>query len=133
MRLDNDRDAFAQSHSIARHGDTQPHRSSLMSIRAILGAPLTPFRPGTPSSTHMSPTLRDRGSFDPDIIRRGTVTIKEQGEFSSSWTLWRTKWMVLRERTITIYKSEVRALLLCVAPLTPPSVLPRADAGHLPL
>ena len=41
-----------------------------------------------------------------NIVRCGTVTVKEDGLVS--W-LWRPKWLVLKESTLSIHKSEVSA------------------------
>jgi len=39
------------------------------------------------------------------VVRSGIVSIKEDG-FATSW-LWRPKWLVLKEQTLSIHKSEV--------------------------
>jgi len=46
--------------------------------------------------------------MDAHVVRSGTVIIKEDG-FATSW-LWRPKWLVLKERTLSIHKNEVRLL-----------------------
>lgn len=52
---------------------------------------------GTPlPSRHFDPT----GAF---VVRSGTVSIKEEGTFS--W-IWKLKWLVLREESLSIHKSE---------------------------
>jgi hypothetical protein len=113
---------------------------SLMSFHPISAGSLTPSRPAPPAP-HRRPTdplppapysgigatPGAPDAFAAGFIRSGTVIIKEEGGFSS-W-LWKTKWVVLREQTISIHKSEVRAPLSCLAapsPLAP--VL--AAAGH---
>ena len=42
------------------------------------------------------------------VVRSGTVSVKEDG-FATSW-LWRPKWLVLKEQTLSIHKSEVSVL-----------------------
>jgi protein-serine/threonine kinase len=37
-------------------------------------------------------------------VRSGPVSVKEDG--FASW-IWKVKWMVLKEQTLTIHKSEV--------------------------
>ncbi|KAF8638148.1 hypothetical protein AX14_010224 [Amanita brunnescens Koide BX004] len=87
-----------------------------MSFHPISAASLTPSRPAPPAphrrltDTPPAPysgigaTPGSPDAFAAGIIRSGSVTIKEEGGFSS-W-LWKTKWMVLREQTISIHKSE---------------------------
>jgi len=53
--------------------------------------------------------------MDTYIVRSGAVSIKEDG-FATSW-LWRPKWLVLKEQTLSIHKNEVR-------PLSRPKLLP---------
>lgn len=43
--------------------------------------------------------------FGPGIVRKGTVSVKEDG-FTSF--LWRPKWLVLREHTLSFHKNEAR-------------------------
>lgn len=55
-----------------------------------------------------------RGSSGDDssasqVIRSGNASIKEDG--FASW-LWKAKWLVLRDQSLTIHKSEVRLLPL---------------------
>lgn len=40
------------------------------------------------------------------IVRHGTVSVKEDGLVS--W-LWRPKYLVLKEQTLSIHKNEVRS------------------------
>ncbi|KAF7976569.1 hypothetical protein HWV62_6241 [Athelia sp. TMB] len=53
-----------------------------------------------------TPNRGAEGNFNQRVVRSGSVSIKEDG--FSSW-LWRPKWLVLREQTLAIHKSEVRA------------------------
>jgi hypothetical protein len=104
---------------------------SRLSFHPISAGSLTPSRPAPPAP-HRRPTdplppapysgigatPGAPDAFAAGFIRSGTVIIKEEGGFSS-W-LWKTKWVVLREQTISIHKSEVRAPLSCLAPPSPP-------------
>lgn len=73
---------------------------------------LTPASPSVSSYTPLytgiggSPT---RGSDDAlgnsQIVRTGMVSIKEDG--FASW-IWKVKWLVLKEQTLTIHKNEVK-------------------------
>lgn len=51
-----------------------------------------------------SPNRNSEAVFSAQIVRNGTVSIKEDG--FASW-LWRPKWLVLKEQTLSIHKSEV--------------------------
>jgi serine/threonine-protein kinase CLA4 len=42
------------------------------------------------------------------IVRSGTIHVKEDG--FASW-LWKAKWLVLKEQTLTIHKNEVSCLI----------------------
>src|ERR1700721_773387 len=44
---------------------------------------------------------------DSEIVRNGIVSVKEEG--FASW-LWRPKWLILKEQTLTIHKNEVSVL-----------------------
>ena len=51
---------------------------------------------------------RPSDSFrDSQIVRSGTVNVKEDG--FASW-LWRPKWLILKEQMLTIHKNEVSLL-----------------------
>ena len=52
------------------------------------------------------------------VVRQGVVSIKEDGLVS--W-LWRPKWLVLKEQTLSILKSEVRDQSLCFLSATFPA------------
>lgn len=47
--------------------------------------------------------------MSPEVVRSGTVHVKEDGLVS--W-LWRPKWLILKEQTLSIHKSEVRCFFL---------------------
>lgn len=52
-----------------------------------------------------------------DVVRAGSVSVKEEGTFAS-W-IWKLKWLVLKEQTLSIHKSEVRIVPSRFLPLTP--------------
>ncbi|GLB44310.1 putative P21-Rho-binding domain containing protein [Lyophyllum shimeji] len=54
---------------------------------------------GTPGSNGSSEAL-----YNSQIVRSGPVSVKEEGTFAS-W-IWKLKWLVLKEQTLTIHKSE---------------------------
>ncbi|KAF9643040.1 Pkinase-domain-containing protein [Thelephora ganbajun] len=51
-----------------------------------------------------SPNRNSENIMNTHVVRSGTVSIKEDG-FATSW-LWRPKWLVLKEQTLSIHKSE---------------------------
>ena len=53
-----------------------------------------------------SPNRYSEAVFNSHVVRNGTVSIKEDG--FASW-LWRPKWLVLKEQTLAIHKTEVSA------------------------
>ena len=52
-----------------------------------------------------SPNRNSENIMNTHVVRSGIVSIKEDG-FATSW-LWRPKWLVLKEQTLSIQKSEV--------------------------
>jgi hypothetical protein len=52
-----------------------------------------------------SPNRNSENIMNTHVVRSGTVSVKEDG-FATSW-LWRPKWLVLKELTLSIHKSEV--------------------------
>jgi hypothetical protein len=46
----------------------------------------------------------DGGPPSANVVRQGNVSVKEEG-FASF--LWRPKWLVLKETTLTLHKNEV--------------------------
>ena len=52
-----------------------------------------------------SPNRNSENIMNTHIVRSGIVSIKEDG-FATSW-LWRPKWLVLKEQTLSIHKTEV--------------------------
>lgn len=53
-----------------------------------------------------SPNRNSDVIMNSQIVRSGVVSIKEDG--FASW-MWKAKWMVLKEQTLSIHKSEVSA------------------------
>jgi serine/threonine-protein kinase CLA4 len=90
-------------------------------------APQVPQRSNTPSSFNLaSPSGSYASSYsgiggspnrntDVNVVRAGTVSLKEDG--FASW-LWRPKWLVLREQTLTIHKNEVRLILRFISSIS---------------
>jgi len=54
-----------------------------------------------------SPNRNSGDITDTHVVRSGAVSIKDDG--FASW-LWRPKWLVLKEQTLSIHKNEVRLL-----------------------
>jgi hypothetical protein len=51
-----------------------------------------------------SPNRMNESFGDSRIVRNGVVSVKEDG--FASW-LWRPKWLILKEQTLSIHKNEV--------------------------
>jgi len=76
------------------------------------------FSPSTPSSSSYNSSYSGIGASptrnnDPSgsqVVRSGPVSIKEDGTFAS-W-IWKLKWLMLKEETLSIHKSEVRCVLV---------------------
>jgi hypothetical protein len=66
-----------------------------------------------------SPNRNSEAVFNSHVVRNGMVSIKEDG--FASW-LWRPKWLVLKEQTLSIHKTEVSTLFILCGPC--PSPLP---------
>ena len=74
----------------------------------------------SPSSSAYAPSYtgiggspdRNSGSVNSsNVVRSGTVAVKEEGLVSF---LWRPKWLVLKEYTLSIHKNEVSACAFCL-------------------
>lgn len=66
-----------------------------------------------PSYTGVGGTPLPNRTFDSSssqIVRSGPVSVKEEGTFAS-W-IWKLKWLVLKEETLTIHKSEVGLIVV---------------------
>ena len=75
------------------------------------------FTPASPSASSYafpysgiggSPNRGSDDAFNSQIVRSGSVSMK--GDSFSSW-LFQRKWLVLREQTLSIHKSEVRFIV----------------------
>ncbi|KAJ7619417.1 STE/STE20/PAKA protein kinase [Roridomyces roridus] len=75
--------------------------------------PAFTFSPSSPSSSSYSasysgiggsPSASNGSSLGGGVVRQGNVSIKEDGTFAS-W-IWKVKWLVLKEMTLTMHKSE---------------------------
>lgn len=55
---------------------------------------------GTPGRNNSNDNVQNNSQ----IVRSGPVSVKEDG--FASW-IWKVKWLVLKEQTLTIHKSEV--------------------------
>jgi protein-serine/threonine kinase len=69
--------------------------------------PSSAYPPVSPDPTAMSPYSGAAGGQpSTTIVRRGWVSVKEEG--LRSW-IWSKRWLILRESTLTMHKNEVRA------------------------
>jgi hypothetical protein len=59
---------------------------------------------GTPGRSNSN----GQNANNSQIVRSGPVSVKEDGTFAS-W-IWKLKWLVLKEQTLTIHKNEVSTL-----------------------
>ncbi|KAJ7456298.1 STE/STE20/PAKA protein kinase [Mycena galericulata] len=75
--------------------------------------PAFTFSPSSPSGSSYatsysgiggSPSASNGSSGGGGVVRQGNVSIKEDGTFAS-W-IWKVKWLVLKEMTLTMHKSE---------------------------
>ncbi|KIM83935.1 hypothetical protein PILCRDRAFT_68624 [Piloderma croceum F 1598] len=67
---------------------------------------------------------RSLAGIDSPVVRQGMVNIKEDG--FASW-LWRPKWLVLKERTLSIHKTETATLPYSVISLGDIANIERTD------
>lgn len=75
-------------------------------IRDASGSRLHPDTIPTHTPSRAALEARDSsGPGAPTIVRRGWVSVKEDG--LRAW-MWSKKWLVLREHSLCIYKNEVR-------------------------
>lgn len=103
----------------------QQQQQSYSSSAALVNSGYNPsfaFTPASPSPSSYNPTYSSIGGgiggtpnrnsdaiFSSQIVRSGPASIKEEGTFAS-W-IWKLKWLVLKEQTLTIHKSEVGELV----------------------
>ena len=101
-----------------RGTETYTTNSALASSGYNTSFSLTPSSPSGSSYASSysgiggSPNRHSEALFNSHVVRSGTVSIKEDG--FASW-LWRPKWLVLKEQTLEIHKTEVSPLLFCMA------------------
>ncbi|KAL0952952.1 hypothetical protein HGRIS_007162 [Hohenbuehelia grisea] len=71
------------------------------------------FMPSSPSGSSYatsysgigaSPNRNSDNTLNSQIVRNGIVSMKEEGTFAS-W-MWKAKWLVLKEQTLSIHKNE---------------------------
>lgn len=75
--------------------------------------PAFTFNPSSPSGSSYatsysgiggSPSASNGNGVSGGVVRQGPVSVKEDGTFAS-W-IWKVKWLVLKEMTLTLHKSE---------------------------
>lgn len=99
-----------------RNGSQQNMYSSSNNSLTSAGysSSFTSFAPSSPSGSSYaqsytgiggSPNRGSESALNMNPVRSGPVSIKEDGTFAS-W-IWKLKWLVLKEQTLTIHKSEV--------------------------
>lgn len=62
-----------------------------------------------------SPNRNAEATFNAQIVRSGIVSMKEDG--FASW-IWKAKWIVLKDQTLSIHKSEVSPTSVYIIKLT---------------
>jgi hypothetical protein len=100
-----------------RRGTDSQQQPLYSSSAALVNSGYNPsftFTPSSPSASSYNPAYSGIGGtpnrnsdaiFNSQIVRSGPASIKEEGTFAS-W-IWKLKWLVLKEQTLTIHKSEV--------------------------
>ncbi|KAF7326916.1 Non-specific serine/threonine protein kinase [Mycena venus] len=97
-------------------------QSTIVSSQSTLASngygPAFTFNPSSPAGSSYSssysgiggsPSLSN-GSGSGGVVRQGPVSVKEDGTLTS-W-IWKVKWLVLKEMTLTLHKSEQSVVLL---------------------
>ena len=84
--------------------------NSSLGRQHISGEASTPsYGATTPIQQSTRSLHKPSGPIDPaSIVRRGYVSVKEEG--LKSW-IWSKRWLVLRERALSMHKNDVRDLL----------------------
>lgn len=77
-----------------------------------------------------SPNRISDGLSHSNVVRQGSVSVKEDGIVS--W-LWRPKWLVLKEQTLSIHKNEVSLFCFLSSLPIPRSLSPLVISQYLPL
>jgi serine/threonine-protein kinase CLA4 len=105
----------ATSLTPTRPAPAAPNRD-VQNVLASSGYTSFSMGPPSPSGSYSSSYTgvggspdRSSDSMSSTIVRSGVVSIKEDGLVS--W-LWRPKWLILKETTLSIHKSEVRGFCL---------------------
>ncbi|KAG5730984.1 Serine/threonine-protein kinase shk2, partial [Termitomyces sp. T112] len=98
---------------------TDSSQNSTFSTNAALAnsgyGPSFSFSPSSPSASSLNPSYSGIGGSpipnrsqetlsNSQVVRCGPVSVKEEGTFVS-W-IWKLKWLVLKEQTLTIHRSE---------------------------
>lgn len=97
------------------------YSSQSMSSKATLASngygPAFTFNPGSASGSSYSTSYSgiggspsSNGTGAGGVVRQGPVSVKEDGTLTS-W-IWKIKWLVLKDMTLTLQKSEVRSTVL---------------------
>jgi hypothetical protein len=97
-----------------RRGPEGPMYNTNASLASSGYNPSFTFTPASPSGSSYassysgiggSPNRNSEALFNSQVVRAGLVSVKEDGTFAS-W-IWKAKWLVLKEQTLSIHKSEV--------------------------
>jgi hypothetical protein len=103
-------------------------QSTLVSSQSALASngygPAFTFNPSSPSGSSYATSYSGIGGSPSSsngagmggVVRQGPVSVKEDGTFAS-W-IWKVKWLVLKEMTLTLHKSEVRSSVLSMGALS---------------
>ncbi|KAJ7711567.1 STE/STE20/PAKA protein kinase [Mycena metata] len=85
--------------------------SSSSSLTSNGYGPAFTFNPSSPSGSSYATSYSGIGGSPTSgsgpgggVVRQGPVSVKEDGTFAS-W-IWKVKWMILKEQTLTLHKSE---------------------------
>ena len=74
------------------------------------GSPTAAYSPrlgGASGTLHPSPSMSPTGTNATSIVRKGYVSVKEDG--LRSW-IWSKRWLILREGALSVHKNDVRWL-----------------------
>lgn len=117
--------AYSSSLTPSRPAPNPSMYSSSQSSQSTLAnngyGPAFTFNPSSPAGSSYSssysgiggsPSLSNGGGAGGGVVRHGPVSVKEEGTLTS-W-IWKVKWLVLKEMTLTLHKSEVRVRLILI-------------------
>ncbi|KAJ7780361.1 Pkinase-domain-containing protein [Mycena olivaceomarginata] len=109
--------AYSSSLTPSRPAPNPSMYSSSQSSQSTLAnngyGPAFTFNPSSPAGSSYSssysgiggsPSLSNGGGAGGGVVRQGPVSVKEEGTLTS-W-IWKVKWLVLKEMTLTLHKSE---------------------------